>query len=119
AGVESVAGCQVVPLSVETSTPATTPPPLSVALPEIVVAVPSGIVAPGAGEAIVEVGAVVSVDLLAGTRPAISELGWAPISASRLTVACSRFGSGGLPLGSVVSDSQALMLARPHDHCTV
>ena len=46
----------------ETSTPATTPPPLSVAVPVIVTVVPSATVAPAAGEVIVEVGAVVSVD---------------------------------------------------------
>ena len=41
AGVVSVAGCQVAPPSVETSTPATTPPPVSVAVPVIVTALPS------------------------------------------------------------------------------
>src|SRR5919204_1459469 len=39
--VVPVAGCQVVPPSVETSTPATTPPPLSDAVPEMVTCVPS------------------------------------------------------------------------------
>ena len=43
-----VAGCQVVPPSVETSTPATAPP-ASVAVPEIVNRVPSAIAAPGDG----------------------------------------------------------------------
>ena len=36
-----VTGCQVVPPSVETSTPATTPPPASVAVPLMVTAEPS------------------------------------------------------------------------------
>src|SRR3954468_7680163 len=40
--VVPLARCQVVPLSVETSTPATTPPPASAAVPEIVVVAPSG-----------------------------------------------------------------------------
>ena len=35
-----LAGCHVVPPSVETSTPATTPPPVSVAVPEIVIGEP-------------------------------------------------------------------------------
>ena len=41
-----VAGCQVVPPSVETSTPATTPPPVSVAVPLIVTDEPSARSAP-------------------------------------------------------------------------
>src|SRR5689334_4266802 len=41
-----VAGCQVVPPSVDASAPARTPPPASVAVPLIVAAVPSGKVAP-------------------------------------------------------------------------
>ncbi len=41
-----VTGCQVVPPSVETSTPATTPPPASVAVPLMVTAEPSEKVAP-------------------------------------------------------------------------
>ena len=50
------------PPSVETSTPATTPPLVSVAVPVIVTALPSAIEAPDAGEVIVELGGVVSVD---------------------------------------------------------
>ena len=57
-----VTGCQVVPPSVETSTPATTPPPASVAVPLMVTAEPSDKVAPDDGDVIVEVGGVVSVD---------------------------------------------------------
>ena len=47
-GIVMVAGCQVLPPSVETSTPATTPPPVSVAVPVIVTALPSRAVAAGA-----------------------------------------------------------------------
>src|SRR5579864_2151725 len=77
-------GCQVAPPSVEISTPATTPPPASVAAPEMVMAAPSAKFEPGAGEVIVEVGGVVSVDGLATTSPGISAYGWAPMSAKRL-----------------------------------
>src|SRR5208283_3221207 len=62
------AGCQVFPPSAETSTPATTPPPESVAVPEITTGVPPLTMAPEAGEVILEVGAMVSVDFEAGTR---------------------------------------------------
>jgi hypothetical protein len=57
---------------------------------------------------IVEVGAVVSVDLGVATRPEVRAYGCTPISANKLTVACCMFGSG------VKSGSP-----RPHDHCTV
>ena len=113
-----VAGCHVEPPSVETSTPATTPP-TSLAVPETVLFTPSCSVAPFAGEVTVAVGAVVSVDLLASVRPLDSAKGCAPMSAKRLTVACWMFGSGGLPLGLVFGTSHALVLSRPHDHCTV
>src|SRR4029077_7756801 len=43
--VVPVAGCQLVPPSVETSTPATMPPPASDAVPETVIEVPSPTVA--------------------------------------------------------------------------
>jgi hypothetical protein len=70
-----VAGCQVVPPSVETSTPATTPPPESVAVPEIVTGVPSAKLAPGAGLVIVDAGAVeremVGLDDVVGCRVAV------------------------------------------------
>src|SRR5262249_61041839 len=62
--VVPVAGCQVVPPSVETSTPATTPPPVSAAGPETVTAAPSARFAFGAGEGRGEVGPV-------GARPAV------------------------------------------------
>ena len=64
-----MAGCQVEPPSVDTSTPATTPPPVSAAVPVIVTFVPSVTFAPAAGDVIVEVGAVVSVDFVARTSP--------------------------------------------------
>ena len=118
-GVVSVAGCHVLPASVETSTPATTPPPLSVALPVIVVLAPSCRFAPAVGEMIVELGAVVSEDGVAATSPLDNVFGWAPMSASRLTVACCIFGSGALPLGSVLPSPHALVLSSPHAHCTV
>jgi len=63
--VVPVAGCQVVPPSVETSTPATTPPPVSAAVPEIVTCEPSDTVE---GTLSVEVGAVLSVDAEAAVR---------------------------------------------------
>src|SRR5664279_2643210 len=85
--VVPVAGCQVEPPSVDTSTPATVPPE-SLAVPLIVTDVPSGTVPPGAGEVIVEVGAVVSVEAVAAWMPEIGVDGWAPMSANRFTVAC-------------------------------
>src|SRR5689334_16299685 len=57
-----VTGCHVVPPSVETSTPATTPPPASVAVPLMVTFDPSERLAPWAGDVIVDVGAVESAD---------------------------------------------------------
>src|SRR3954452_10038871 len=60
-----VAGRQVAPPSVDTSTPPTTPPPVSAAVPEIVTREPSVIVAPPTGDEIDDVGAVVSTDLVA------------------------------------------------------
>src|SRR5450755_4697730 len=91
-----LAGCQVVPPSVETSTPATTPPPASAAVPVMVTLLPSAMVAPAAGELIVELGGVVSLDAVVAVNPGSSVAGCAPMSASRLTVACCIFTSGGL-----------------------
>ena len=115
-----VAGCHVVPPSVETSTPATTPP-TSLAVPEIVVLAPSWRLAPFAGEAMLAVGFVVSVDFVAVLRPSAgsSANGWTPMSANRLTVACCMFLSGGLLLGLVADASHAFVSSRPQDHCTV
>src|SRR3954447_10510097 len=84
-----VTGCQVEPPSVDTSTPATTPPPASVSDPLMVTADPFERLAFRAGEVIVEVGAVLSVDGVAGVSPAIRLAGWTlPMSANRFTVAC-------------------------------
>ncbi len=52
----------------DTSTPATTPPPESVAVPLIVTVLPFVNVAPADGEVIVEVGGVVSVDAVASDQ---------------------------------------------------
>src|SRR5664279_514618 len=68
--VVPVAGCQVAPPLVDTSTPATVPPE-SLAAPLIVTAVPSGTLPPGAGEVILDVGATVSVDAVASWIPEI------------------------------------------------
>src|SRR5215207_3589935 len=72
-----VAGCQVEPLSVDTSTPATTPPPESVAVPVSVTWDPSVTVL--GGDVIAAVGAVASVVAVAATRPGVSAYGWAPM----------------------------------------
>ena len=68
-----VAVVHVVPPSVDTSTLATCPLPLSLAVPLIVVGVPLMTVAPDAGEVIVEVGGVVSG--VPGTSPGCSDPG--------------------------------------------
>jgi hypothetical protein len=91
-----VAGCQVAPLSVETSTPATTPPPASDAVPVTCTAVPLVCVDPPLGELTVDVGGVWSVDAVAATRPGWIVVGCTPMSASRLTVACCIAGSVGV-----------------------
>src|SRR6266851_2091316 len=80
--------CQVVPLSVETSMPATTPPPESEAVPVTVTPVPLVCVEPAPGDVIADVGGVWSVEAVAATRPGCIVVGWAPMSASRLSVAC-------------------------------
>ena len=56
------AGCQVWPLSSEISTPPTTPPPRSAAVPVIETGEPTERTAPDAGNVIAEDGAIVSVD---------------------------------------------------------
>src|SRR5690349_21800562 len=66
-----VAGCQVAPPSTETSTPPTTPPPASAAVPEIRTVEPSWTVPPGMGSTR-EVGGVWSVDAVAATSGACS-----------------------------------------------
>src|SRR5881275_1113612 len=62
-----VAGCHVSPPSVETSTPATTPPPVSAAVPVTVTDWVGSSCVDGVGDVIVEVGGVVSVDFAAVT----------------------------------------------------
>ncbi|TMC02373.1 MAG: hypothetical protein E6J41_30315 [Chloroflexi bacterium] len=111
-----VAGCHVAPLSVDTSTPATTPPPASVAVPVMVTVVPLVSVAPDAGEVMVEVGAVWSVDAVAATRPACIVVGWTPMSAIRLSVACCMLMSGS---AGPMSGSMSWLVSRPHAHWTV
>ncbi len=107
--VPDVAGCQVAPSSVETSMPATTPPPASVAVPPIVADWPS--VTADGNEVMVDVGFVVSVDAAAAVRFDCRVAGWAPRSANRLTVACCMLRSSGvLP---------PLSASRPQAHCTV
>ncbi len=107
-----VAGCQEAPLSVETSTLATLPPPTSADVPEIVVGCPAMTVAPEAGELMTVVGADVSVDAVARVRPDMSVAGWIPMSAKRLTVACCMLTSTGVGVASWYE-------SRPHDHCTL
>ena len=104
-----VTGCQVEPPSADTSTPATTPPPESVAVPLIVTVLPLLRVAPADGEVIVEVGGAVSAGAVPATRPDISVAGCAPISASRLTVACCMAGSVGVCVPVVI-------VVKPHAH---
>jgi len=55
-----VAELYVAPPSTETSTRATVPPPVSLAVPVMLIVVPVDTVAPGAGDVTVEVGAVLS-----------------------------------------------------------
>ena len=71
-------------------------------------------VEPAAGELIVTVGRVVSVDLVAATRPDISVVGCAPMSASRLTCACCIRGSAGSG-----SNGVSCTASRPHVHWMV
>src|SRR5207244_4015768 len=103
------AGCQVVPPSVETSTPATTPPPESLAVPWMVTVEASARLAPGAGEVMFDVGGVVSNDGDALTRPEMRANGWAPMSAKRFTVACCMVRSVPAPVH---------VLSRPRAHWT-
>ena len=85
---------------------------MSAAVPVTTTGVPLSKVAPSAGYVMLEVGATLSVLDDAATRFACSVSGWAPMSASRFTVACcmSTF-SGSLP--------RSWLLSSPQDHCTV
>src|SRR5262245_22897677 len=102
---------QVVPPSTDTSTPATTPP-TSLAVPVTVTFDPTGTVAPAAGEVMVEVGAVWSVEVVGLTSPAWSVWGRAPMSASMLAVACCMRDWGAPP-------SRRWLSSRPHAHWQV
>src|SRR5262249_14009959 len=77
---------------------------------------PAAIDAPDAGEAIADVGGVVSVLADAATTGACSVDGCEPMSASMFTVACCMSRSG-------VADPKSLSVSwctsRPHTHCTV
>src|SRR5438067_2869986 len=83
-----LAGCHVVPPSVDTSMPPTTPPPESLAVPVIVTATFACRLAPADGAVMTEVGAAISLDADAATRPVCRFAGCALRSAKRLTVAC-------------------------------
>src|SRR5689334_21909627 len=87
---QPVAGCQVEPPSVETSTPPTTPL-TSLAVPLMTRLTPAGSEAPFASEVMLTDEPVVSVEADAATSPACNVLGCAPMSASRFTVACRMF----------------------------
>ena len=75
------------PPSVDTSIPATMPP-TSEAVPVMVTAVPSLMLAPPLGEVMTAVGAVWSVEDWASTKLACSVCGVTPMSANRLTMDC-------------------------------
>src|SRR6185295_18938347 len=83
----------VAPLSTETSTAATTPP-TSLAVPVIVTGLPLWACAPIVGDVITEIGAITSLDGIVairgrfGSAPVCSVAGAAPMSASRVIVAC-------------------------------
>ena len=107
--VVPVADFQVLPPSVDTSTPTTTPPPVSDADPLMVTALPEMNEAPAAGLAMTVVGPVVSLEAVAGVRPDWRLPGCEPMSASRFTIACFiRTSAAALPRSCVAS--------RPHDH---
>src|SRR2546427_2569637 len=91
-----VARCHDAPPSTETSTAATMPL-ASDAVPLITTSAPTMSVDPLTGETIVDVGAVVSVDAVAATRPAVRLPGCTPMSANKLTVACCMSVFAGVP----------------------
>src|SRR5206468_6368167 len=107
---------QVTPPSSETSTPPTTPPPLSVAVPVTVRYVLLPIVLPAVGLLITVVGAWVSLDWVAAARLAIRVLGWAPMSANRLMVACwiRESGADWMPSWSLSSPHAHWMVPAPN-----
>src|SRR3954471_24340304 len=102
-----VAVFHVVPPSTETSTAPTVPPPASLAVPVTVTAPDT--LSPLAGDVIVEVAAVVSVEAVAAVRPLWSVPAWAPMSARRLAVACCIRPSG-------VDPPRSWVPSRPQAH---
>lgn len=72
------------------------PPPKSCAVPVMVTRCPSTKLAPMIGELIDEVGFNASVDWVARIRLASSVVGWMPMSANMLTIACCTLGSVGV-----------------------
>src|SRR6266851_4956232 len=100
--------------SVDTSTPPTFPGAVSEAVPLTVTCVPAGSVLPAAGEVIVDVGGVESLDLLAAVRfsDVSKDCGCtSAISANRLSNDCWILGS------VTVSDVEwSCVASRPHDH---
>ena len=73
---------------------------------------PTGTVEPLAGDVMVEVGAVWSVEVVGGTRPDWGVAGSARMSASMLAVACCMRICAAPPVRGWVS-------SRPHDHWQV
>ncbi len=109
--VVPVATFHVVPPSTEISTSATTPP-TSEEVPEIVTLLPAVNAALLRGEAMTDVGAVISVGELELKPPLCMVAGITPISANKLIVACCiRASSEDEPLSCSPS--------KPQLHCTV
>src|SRR5262249_46264209 len=94
-----------------------TTPPASDAVPLTVTGDPLATVAPAAGAVTAEAGGVASVEAVAGTRPDCRVVGWTPMSARRLTVACCmvRWGVTGPQCGTLAGPRTS----RPQAHCTV
>ena len=101
----------VAPPSTDTSTTPTAPS-ASVAVPLIVTSVPPGTWPPARGKPIADEAAVTSPDAATATRPGWIDPGWAPISASRFTVACRMAALG-------IEAPRSWLPSRPHDHWTV
>src|SRR3954470_24021737 len=99
------------PPSVDTSTPPSTPPALSLAVPTMFTSALADTLAPEAGEVMLELGGAASLEALAATRPLIRVGGGTPMSANKFIVACCmRTSTPTVPSG---------LPSRPHDHCTV
>ena len=93
----------------DTSTAATIPPPLSVAVPETFTVLPFVMALPAVGVVIVATGGVASVDWVAAWSVSSNVPGWAPMSASTLTVACCMSTEG-------LGPTPSWWLSRPQDH---